>query len=403
MVAGYAARRPLRRRPDALRPAGTRFGLFSFVATELAAERGVEGAKQVLYDETRDNFQAFLDAREPGRPFCYWWGPTNTHRKWQRGSGTQLWGLQPNDLKGRLPAFLPDVHDVREDVCDYLGECQAVDAGLGVLLAKLEEIGELDNTLLVVSGDHGIPGFPRGKCNLYNLGCEVALAARWPGRVPAGRTVHDLVNLMDLAPTFLDAARVERLPDMAARSLLPVLQSPASGQVDAARDHVVLGRERHVAQARAGNLPYPQRAIRTGRYLYIRNFEPDRWPMGDPRGLDDPTAVPPPYEELCEDTWVAYADMDGSPSKAWMVHHRAEPEVQALFEMGFGKFPAEELYDLERDPHYLDNVAADPAYAAAREQLSSRLMAVLREQRDPRVTEPDCRFERSPYTDPHDR
>ena len=71
--------------------------------------------------------------------------------------------------------------------------------------------------------------------------------------------------------------------------------------------------------------------------------------------------------------------------------------------MGFGKFPAEELYDLERDPHYLDNVAAEPAYAAAREQLSSRLMAVLRERRDPRVTEPDCRFERSPYTDPHDR
>ena len=214
-------------------PAGTRFGLFSFVATELAAERGVEGAKQVLYDETRDNFQAFLDAREPGRPFCYWWGPTNTHRKWQRGSGKQLWGLQPDDLKGRLPAFLPDVHDVREDVCDYLGECQAVDAGLGVLIAKLEEIGELDNTLLVVSGDHGIPGFPRGKCNLYNLGCEVALAARWPGRVPPGRTVHDFVNLMDLAPTFLEAAGVERLPGMAAHSLLPVLESPASGQVEA--------------------------------------------------------------------------------------------------------------------------------------------------------------------------
>jgi arylsulfatase A-like enzyme len=228
----------------------------------------------------------------------------------------------------------------------------------------------------------------------------VALAVRWPGRVPAGRTVHDFVNLMDLAPTFLEAAGLERLPGMAAHSLLPVLESPASGQVDAARDHVVLGRERHVAQARAGNLPYPQRAIRTDRYLYIRNFAPERWPMGDPRGLDDPAAVPPSYEQLCDDTWVAYADMDGSPSKAWMVHHRAEPEVRALFEMGFGKFPAEELYDLERDPHYLQNVAADPAYAATREQLSSRLMGVLREQRDPRVTEPECRFENSPYTDP---
>jgi len=159
-------------------PAGTKFGQFSFVATENVSEHGVEGAKKILYDETRQNFEAFLKARPRDTPFCYWWGPTNTHRKWQRGSGVALWGLDPDDLKGRLPAFLPDVHDVREDVADYLGECLAVDAGLGVLLARLEEEGELNNTLVVVSGDHGIPGFPRGKCNLYNLGCEVALAAR---------------------------------------------------------------------------------------------------------------------------------------------------------------------------------------------------------------------------------
>jgi uncharacterized sulfatase len=380
--------------------AGTQWGRFSHVVTDRAPDLGVDGAKQMLLDEVRQNFDSFLESRPEGKPFCYWWGPTNTHRTWERGSGKAIWGLEPDDLEGRLPEFLPDVHDVREDVSDYLGECLAVDAGLEVLMERLEAIGELDNTLVVVSGDHGIPGFPRAKCNLYDIGCEVALAARWPGRIQPGRVVEDFVNLMDLAPTFLEAAGVERLPGMAARSLLPVLQSPASGQVDASRDHVVLGRERHVALARAGNLPYPQRAIRTDRYLYIRNFAPERWPMGDPRGLDDPAAVPPPYEQLCEDTWVAYADMDGSPSKAWMVHHRAEPEVSALFEMGFGKFPAEELYDLERDPHYLHNVAADPAYNEAREQLSSRLMAVLRTQHDPRLTEPDCRFERSPYTDP---
>jgi uncharacterized sulfatase len=380
--------------------AGTQWGRFSHVVTDRAPDLGVDGAKQMLLDEVRQNFDSFLESRPEGKPFCYWWGPTNTHRTWERGSGKAIWGLEPDDLEGRLPEFLPDVHDVREDVSDYLGECLAVDAGLEVLMERLEAIGELDNTLVVVSGDHGIPGFPRAKCNLYDIGCEVALAARWPGRIQPGRVVEDFVNLMDLAPTFLEAAGVERLPGMAARSLLPVLQSPASGQVDASRDHVVLGRERHVALARAGNLPYPQRAIRTDRYLYIRNFAPERWPMGDPRGLDDPAAVPPSYEQLCDDTWVAYADMDGSPSKAWMVHHRAEPEVSALFEMGFGKFPAEELYDLERDPHYLQNVAADPAYAATREQLSSRLMGVLREQRDPRVTEPECRFENSPYTDP---
>ena len=380
-------------------PAGGQFGRFSHFVTEKAPELGIEGAKQILYGETRQNFDAFLAARPEGKPFCYWWGPTNTHRTWERGSGKALWGLEPDHLKGRMPAFLPDVHEVREDVCDYLGECLAVDAGLGVLLARLGEIGELDNTLVVVSGDHGIPGFPRAKCNLYNIGCEVALAARWPGRIPGGRIVEDFVNLMDLAPTFLEAAGVAPPDCMAGRSLLDVLESPESGLVDSERTFLVTGRERHVAAAREGNLPYPQRSIRTKDFLYIRNFAPDRWPMGDPKGLDDPTTEPPPFDELCRNTLIVYADLDASPSKAWMIHHRAEEQVQKLFEMGFGKFPAEELYDLRKDLYYMDNVAEDPAYQEDRERLSRQLMAVLREQDDPRVTEPDCRFEQSPFTD----
>jgi uncharacterized sulfatase len=305
--------------------------------------------------------------------------------------------LDPDDLKGRMPAFLPDVHEVREDVCDYLGECLAFDTGLGVLMERLEEIGELDNTLIVVSGDHGIPGFPRGKCNLYNLGCEVALAIRWPGHMPGGRIVEDFVNLMDLAPTFLEAGGLEPPECMVAKSLMGVLTSPKEGLVDPKRTFAVMGRERHVHTARSGNLPYPQRSIRTKDFLYIRNFAPDRWPMGDPKGLDDPETEPPSYEDLCNSTFVAYPDMDASPTKAWMIHHRGEEQVAKLFEMGFGKFPAEELYDLRVDPHYMNNVVEDSAYADTRQELSDRLMNVLREQRDPRVVEGDCRFEKPPF------
>ena len=380
-------------------PAGARFGGFSQTATSYIDERGVEGAKEVLYDEVRENFEAFLEARPEGSPFCYWWGPTNTHRKWEHGSGKALWDLEPDQLKGRLPDYLPDVHEVREDVCDYLGECLAVDAGLGLLLRRVEELGELDNTLVVVSGDHGIPGFPRGKCNLYDLGCEVALAVRWPGRVPEGRTVDDLVNLMDLAPTFLEAGGV-RIPEcMEGRSLLPVLESPDSGQVDPERTCVVMGRERHVARARAANLPYPQRAIRTRDFLYIRNYEPDRWPAGDPKGLDDATVEPPPYHELCNDTHACYPDMDAGPTKAWMIHHRGEEEVRQLYELGFGKFPGEELYDLRVDPYHMKNVVAEPAYEQDQRRLAQQLEAIQRQHRDPRVVEPDCRFERPPFTD----
>lgn len=379
---------------------GGGFGNYSFVVTKKSEELGgVEAAKQYLDKEVLGNFEAFLDDREGDKPFCYWWGPTNTHRRWQRGSGKNLWNLEPDDLKGRLPDFLPDTHTVREDVCDYLGECMAFDRGLGVILKKLEETGELDNTLVVVSGDHGIPGFPRAKCNLYDIGCEVALLARMPNKIKAGRKVDDMVNIMDLAPTFLEAAGVEPHPEMPARSLMPLLEADGDGQIDPERKFVITGRERHVATAREWNLPYPQRAIRTKTHIYIRNFKPDRWPMGDPKGLDDYNAEAPAFELLEHETYTAYADMDAGPTKAWMVHHRAEDEVQNLFDIGFGKRPAEELYDLRTDPHYMNNLAGDPAHEEVRAELSKLLMDELVKQKDPRVVEEDCRFEKAPFTD----
>ena len=382
--------------------AGNLFNQFSHVVTEKAPDLGVDGAKRMLLDEVRQNFDSFLEARPEGAPFCYWWGPTNTHRTWERGSGKTLWGIEPDDLKGRLPEFLPDVHDVREDVGDYLGECMAVDAGLEVLLERLEAIGELDNTLIVVSGDHGIPGFPRAKCNLYDIGCEVALAARWPGRIRPGRVVEDFVNLMDLAPTFLDAAGVDVPSGMSASSLLPVLESDRIGQVAPERTSVVTGRERHVAAAREGNLPYPMRAIRTRDFLYIHNFEPDRWPSGDPQGLDDLNAEAPSYEVLCWDTHAVFKDLDAGPTKAWLILNRARQDVRPLFEIAIGKRPLEELYDLRVDPDHMNNVADDPDYAHIREELADRLGTVLRENDDPRVVESPCRFELPPFAGPPD-
>ncbi|HVW35975.1 MAG TPA: sulfatase, partial [Pirellulales bacterium] len=262
--------------------AGGAFNNFSENVTKMVASGlPLEAAKQKLYAEVRGNFDAFLEARPEGKPFCYWFGPTNVHRLWEKGSGKALWDIDPEALAGKLPKFLPDVPEVREDFADYLGEIQAFDAAIGVLLERLAASGELDNTLIVISGDHGAPGFPHGKCNLYDFGVGVALIAQWPGGKP-GRVVDDFINLMDLAPTFLEAGGVEPPEVMTGRSLLDVLKSERSGQVDPKRNWVVTGRERHVAAAREENLPYPQRALRTNDFLYIRNFKPDRWPLGAP-------------------------------------------------------------------------------------------------------------------------
>ena len=379
--------------------AGIRFNSFSEEVTKRPAEQTIEDAKKELLDETGNNFDSFLETRSNDQPFCYWWGPTNTHRTWEQGSGKDLWGLDPDDLTGRMPSFLPDVHEVREDFNDYLGECLAVDAGLGVIIDRLEKAGELDNTLIVVSGDHGIPGFPRAKTNLYNLGTEVAMAVRWPEVISSGRTINDFVNLMDLAPTFLEAAGVEEPEDMTANSLLPLLKSNVSGRVDSERSFVVTGRERHNL-AREGGLPYPQRAIRTDDFLYIYNFEPDRWPVGDPEGLDDPNTTPPPRQEILTNYHSVYADIDKSPTKAWMIYNRAKKDVHPLFELGFGKRPQEELYDLRSDPDYLSNVAYEPGYTEIREDLNDQLMNLLIKQEDPRVVESPPRFEKAPYAGP---
>jgi arylsulfatase A-like enzyme len=356
----------------------------------------VDSARKKLLDEVRANFQPFLKARPKDQPFCFWFGPTLVHRKWEKGSGKKLWGIEPDELKGKLPKFLPDVAEVREDFADYLGEIQAWDAGVGVILQLLEEAGELDNTIVVLSGDHGAPGFPAGKCNLYDFGVGVALIARGPG-LPAGRVVDDFVNLMDLAPTFLELGGVAKAPGMQGRSLVNVLTSKKSGLVDPERTWVVTGRERHVAAARAKNLPYPQRALRTEKFLYIRNFEPDRWPLGDPKGVTDTTA--PSANELEHNTFIAFADMDASPTRAWLVAHRQDPKWKWYYNYAFGKRQAEELYDVAKDPDQIHNVAADPAYANTKKELATRLIRILTDAGDPRVVDGGQTFERPPFID----
>lgn len=392
---GSPANAPYGARRYAFNTAGTRFNGYSQVVSRAA---DIESAKRRLDDEVRSNFRNFLKAREAGQPFCYWFGPTNCHRKWIAGSGKKLWGLNPDDLKGKLPPFLPDNPVVRQDFCDYLGEVQAFDRGVGVLLAELERIGELDRTLVVVSGDHGAPGFPRGKCNLYDFGVHVALAIRWGAKVPADRTVDDFVNLMDLAPTFLTVADVAPPKVMTGRSLENVLTSKSEGQVDPSRDYVVVGRERHVAAARPNFLPYPQRAIRTKDFLYIRNFKPERWPMGVAPGFGLPDGPWPSAAQLEKNTFLAFGDFDASPTKAWIAAHRKDPGMEMFVEFAFGRRPGEELYDLRRDPHQMKNVALYADYQPARKKLAARLNRVLTDAGDPRVIGAGDTFDKPPFS-----
>ena len=379
----------------AYQKAGSDFCHFSTNATRMMREGlTYPAAEEKILTQVRDNFEAFLAARKPGQPFCYWFGPTLTHRPYEKDSGKALWGFDPDALKGRLPKFMPDVPEVRADYTDYMGEIQAWDAGIGVLLKEVEQRGELDKTLIVISGDHGMPGVPGGKCNLYDHGVAVALIVRGPG-IKRGRVVDDFVNLMDLAPTFLEVGGVAPPAVMTGRSFLNVLRSDQSGQVDPLRTWVVTGRERHVAAAREGNLPYPHRALRTKDFLYIRNFAPDRWPMGSPH-FTSRADIP----ALTHNTFAAFADMDASPTKSWLVNQFGLPQWTWHYDYAFGKRPGEQLFDLRKDPDQTINVAADPAYAETKRDLAARLMKILTAAGDPRVIGDGKTFDRPPFTDP---
>lgn len=322
-------------------------------------------------------FEQFLDANPTGKPWCFWFGSRDPHRGYRAGTGVAS-GMDPKKLD--VPGIWPDTPEVRSDICDYYFEIQRFDREVGAMLDIIERAGHTDDTIVVITGDNGMP-FPRAKATLYDLGLRTPLAIRWPRQVPPGRKVDDFVNLTDLAPTFLDAAGLTRPEKMTGKSLLPLLQSRKSGRVEPERDCVYGARERH-AWCRIDGKGYPSRMIRTAEYMYIRNYEPDRWPAGFPRIVTNEGP---------------YGDVDASPTKSYMLEHTATAKEKKLFELAFGKRPAEELYNCRKDPHQMNNLAGDPAYASKKQDLAKRLTKYLKTTGDPRETSQAAPWDNWPY------
>ncbi len=380
---------------------GGKFNNFSQNVTDaVASGKSIPEAKQALYDEVGENLDSFLESRTGERPFFYHFGSTNTHRKWIKGSGKALWNIDPDSLREKLPPFLPDVEEIRQDFADYLGEVQAFDHATGIILDRLEKDGLLEDCIVIISGDHGAPGFPHGKVNLYDFGTRVPLAVRIgknvmpPASKPPGRVAR-LTSLIDLAPTILEATGIPVPGEMTRTSLMSVLTGKQSAI--SADEAVFTGRERHVPTARENNLPYPQRAIRTKDHLFIINFEPDRWPAGDPRKISKDSI--PSVDDLENNTHITLADEDAGPTKAWMVQHRDDYSWKEYYDRAYGKRPKYELYDLKKDPHQMENLAGKKEHEETKAALESRLMEELTRTDDPRVTGDRQFFETAPMTD----
>jgi arylsulfatase A-like enzyme len=317
-----------------------------------------------------ENFESFLKERDSGQPFTFWFGSTDPHREYVPNTGIQT-GMKLEDVV--VPGFFPDNDCVRNDILDYYFEIERFDRESGQLIAMLEELGELDNTVIVMTSDNGMP-FPRAKANLYDYGTRMPLAIRWPAKVKAGTVVNDFVNFIDFAPSFVEAAGLTQ-NSMSGQSLWGLL---AGEKQD--RDQVYLERERH-ANVRKGDLSYPMRAVRNQEYLYIWNPMPERNPAGNP---------------TVHQSVGQFGDVDHSITKFLIMQMKGkaidgQPD---FFQLSFGQRPEEELYDIKKDPYQLNNLAFYPAFAKIKSDMKSDLLNWMAETGDIRATNP-----RSTYWD----
>ena len=299
------------------------------------------------------NFEQFLDDKSSGQPFSFWVGPIEPHRPFPDVPNR----FTPDTLATGIPAIMPPTITVQNQLSSYLSEIEYFDNDLGLLVQALKKRGLLDNTIIVVTSDNGME-FSRGKPTLYQYGVRVPLAIYWNKMGYPGRTLDDFVSLIDIAPTFLAAAGVDIPEAMTGRSLLPLLESPADGQVDPERDAAFVGYERHAGGIREGNLSYSSRGVYTHDFTYIRNRFPDRWPVGDPPRFVE--AIP----------WLLMDPQSGQ-------------FIEPYFSLVAAKRPAEELYDLRIDPLQLVNVAQDPDYRETLAALRLRLTDYLVKTEDP--------------------
>jgi arylsulfatase A-like enzyme len=343
------------------------------------ARKAAPPAQGIGNNDYAGNFEDFLEAVPKDTPWSFWYGAIEPHRGYEYGSGAAKGGKKPSDVD-RVPGYWPDNEVVRNDLLDYAFEVEHFDRHLGRMLDSLERRGLLENTLVVVTSDHGMP-FPRCKGQEYDFSNRVPLAAMWKKGIRGpGRTVDDYVSFIDLAPTFVEVAGLSwaqtGMAPAAGRSLVEIFQAVAGGRVVPARDHVLIGKERHDV-GRPNDWGYPIRGIVKEGWVYLHNFETSRWPAGNPE--------------------TGYLNCDGGPTKTEILNARRRDPADRHWALCFGRRPAEELYDTGKDPDALDNLAGKAEYQDRRESLRKQLFDELKAQEDPRMLGQGAVFEAYPY------
>ncbi|MCD6598324.1 MAG: sulfatase [Bacteroidales bacterium] len=337
------------------------------------------------------NFRYFMENVRGEKPFFFWYGAHEPHRAYEKDSWKQM-GKNLEDVE--VPGFLPDDDLIRGDMLDYAVEIEWFDLHLQRMLEYLEKIDELENTIVIVTADNGMP-FPRAKANCFEYGVHVPLAIRFPERFPGNRIVEDPVSFVDLAPTILEITKTssEKMLPISGSSILSILKSKNEGIVNPSKKYVLAGRERH-SSSRYMNRGYPQRVIRGKDFIYIWNIKPERWPAGAPQKYDpqNPEVLLPMYGLDENGNYIpdaAFTDIDDCPSKTFLIENYKNDEIRPYFDLALEKRAEVELYDIIKDPFCLNNLAGKPEFKEIEKEMKYALMKELKKSMDPRVLGPD--------------
>ena len=290
-------------------------------------------------NEVATQVAVFLDKKPAAKPFFLWANFSDPHHPWNAPAE-----FRPDPASLKVPAHWPDLPGVREQLADYCAEVNRVDRTLAGVLEVLAKRNVLDQTLIVFAGDNG-QALPHGKGSLYDPGSNVPCILRWPGAIKAGGESRELISNEDIAPTLLAAAGLAPHKNMSGVSFLPLLK----GESHQPRKFVFVERGPHGSAPVTVNMSSSGydlgRAVRSDRYKFIYNCTP----------------------------WIPYGPVDSAGGAAWTQIKEASAAGKLPIGLRTTYFtmprPVYELYDLEADPAELNNIAGQPAHAAAEREL----------------------------------
>ena len=349
---GYSMREGLATLPALLKQAGYFNGVIGKVHVNPGASIPFE-FKGTPHGKTRDVRQVASSAAEffdraGDRPFFLMANYFDPHRPLvEQVKGVPARPYGPDDVEpfGFLAGV--DTQKVRREVAGYYDCVARIDVGIGLLMQELRRSGRYEDTLVIFIGDHG-PPFTRGKTTCYEAGLHIPCIAHWPGLSADGQVSDALVSTVDIMPTILHAVGIPIPLGLAGRSLLPLIQG-----------HAPPWRETLCAEYTTHHPGgyFPRRSIRDRSHKLIANLTPDR--PNPIKNVDGCAAFAASQQ-------AAYA---GTLTRRVMDRHARPPAI--------------ELYDLQADPHELDNLAGRAEVSHIQDRLTQALHQWRRETDDP--------------------